>query len=247
MNQNEVNSSNLVKSDDVGEKSGEAEGLTQSERLDIIESIGINHNLCMDYVSLYFDSLKGEGWTSTESEIDSLIRVKIYWFYSNNTDILGEEEFDIVENVGDLEGPIEKLSQEANLILEDINDAVEDYIEGDINYNEIRAILTDLKEEASELPSDGESIIVGATASVGYHSFDYWANGTGDYSIYDVGLSDNQKEVGKADLSGAFWGGLGGSIGGPPGIIISGSFTAAYESTKKAFEVTQGWDLWWLP
>ncbi|HZH87685.1 MAG TPA: hypothetical protein VFD78_00755 [Chitinophagaceae bacterium] len=45
----------------------------------------------------------------------------------------------------------------------------------------------------------------------------------------------------------AVTGSAAGGIGAVPGAIVGATGNAAYRSMIRAFEVTKGWDLWWLP
>lgn len=60
--------------------------------------------------------------------------------------------------------------------------------------------------------------------------------------------SNNKREVLKADGKGAVRRAVGGAVtGSAAGAIVGATGKAAYRSMIRAFEVTKGWDLWWLP
>lgn len=228
-----------------------SEDMSLDEFLTVTDSIGIHHNLCMDYLFDYFDSLRTSNWkTNTADELNFLIRKKTGDYFSNIGFVT--QPYNNLSVADSLNTEIQ--SPAANLLILQINNKVSDFENGIISESDFMESLRQIQVEAFSLTKTNEKFIVGSTASVGNHSFYYWGHLANKFNVFygsnpyfKTTISNNQAAVGKADLNGAFWGAVGGSLGGVPGAIIGGSFNAAYKSFVKAIEVKTGWDCWYCP
>jgi hypothetical protein len=218
--------------------------------LQSIDNVGIMHNECMDYLFDYTVALKANNWTGTTNQLLDSFKVKVLSFYASKG-INGTPYIDLNYQT---QIPT-TLSTNAQQILNTVYNAINAYGANQISHAQLLNICVSQKSIAFQLADENESYIVGTGCAVAQYSMTYWKENAAKYDQFvnnptnfdPCAMSDNQKEVGKADVGGAVGGAIGGVAGGPAGIITGAATGAAYASFKKATEKVLGWDLWWLP
>lgn len=222
-----------------------AKNLTSEEQAlyEMFETAGVHHNNSLDYSYDFLMALDEEDLPNSESEMDELILQSVTEYYS--AQFPNQQEF-LILHPSNVEL---NLSSEGQLLKNQIFEFIDIYEEGNISINTYIDEMDSLEREATRLPTNEEKLILGTTAGIAKYSGIYWSEeGDKYWNFYTVleKASPGQIAALKADAAGGFWGAVGGAALGAPVMMITGSYGAAYGSTKEAFK-QKGYDCWFCP
>lgn len=248
--------------------------LSPEEIIQKADSIGMWHNYSLAYVSNYFDSLKSQNWKGTEEQISLMIENKTLEYLKNQQVIPTDFYFNHDEMVS-LESLSSSAQKMIDTIFTTVDQYFDEIITKESFENTLLDIK--IKAANELIIEEAIIVAAGASVTLySFHFWSTEANNYSIYRghFYDdsnqssplyksnsnkkdepVLKSNNKREVLKADgkgavrraVGGAVTGSAAGGIGAVPGAIVGATGNAAYRSMIRAFEVTKGWDLWWLP
>lgn len=176
-----------------------------------VDSVGMLHNECMDYLYDSLLTVQNSQWIQDSVQVNNFIKaVTIDFFEQKGIDCSSFAGM----NMSTLGTIPSNLSNNASTILNAVINAVDAYGNGQISHVQLMGICVQQKELSFQLTDNDERYAIGSSCAVAQYSMTYWKDNANKYDDLINGpnppvvfaMSDNQRRVGKADLKGAILG-----------------------------------------